>query len=328
MKAKIITRMEIKKAWLDEVSAIIPSITFEVIYTSKQLTTFYKPEQQSMYCDFKSLRAIANDTTVAVRAFYMPYSELRGLGVTNHLALYDNSDRDGIFDFYVGLKDTLDPRAKANGFKSNFAWEFIHEILHGYEQNLGNEYMATNGDRTHAMESQGKLKQLLIEDKITIPSLMAQLSILREQLSALLKPKMIHPVPLPYRNQVTQQYGVENPIYKKTKHHIGNDFACPKNTKLVAPADGEIIVSSYSSERGNYIHFKHGNYVLEMRHLETREPLGKYKQGTMIARSGNTGTLTDGPHVCVVMWVTKDGLSIINQNNWSTLTADCNKIYV
>lgn len=327
MKVKILSRIPIKKSWLDEVAALIPGITFEVVYTTKQLSTFYKPEQQSMYCSFDSMRAIINDNTVAIRAFYMPHSELLALGVTNHLALYDNSDRDGIFDFYVGLKEALDPRAKANGFKSNFTWEFIHEMLHGYEQNLGNEYMATNGDRTHAMESQGKLKQLLVEDTITIPSLQMQLAKLTEMLSNILKKKMIHPLRLPFRNQITQQYGVSNPIYSKTGHHTGCDYACPIGTPLVAPADGEIIVSSRSPERGNFIQYKHGNYVLEMRHLDRREPVGKYKLGDIIGYSGNTGNLTSGPHLCCVLWVGKDGLSIINKTNWSTLTVDLNKIY-
>ena len=328
MKVKIVTRMFIQKKWLDEVVELIPGITFEVVKTDKQLSTYYRPEQQSMYCDFGSLVTIANDTTVAVRAFFMPYSELLGLGVTNHLALYNNSDRDGIFDFYVGLKDTLDPRAKENGFKSNFAWEFVHEILHGYEQNLGKEYMATNGDRTHAMESQGKLKQLLVEDNVTIPGLQMQLAKLTEMLSNLLKKKMTHPIPLPYRNQITQQYAVSNPIYSKTGHHIGCDYSCPMGTPLRAPADGQVVTSSWSKERGYYIQFKHGNYVLEMRHLSKKLPVGAYKQSDIIAYSGNTGALTTGPHVCMVCWIGSDGLSRINKSNWMNLTIDPNKLYI
>ena len=162
MKVKIATRLPIKQAWLDEVTALIPGITFEVATTDKQMTTIYNVYQKSNYGDFKSIHDIINDNTVAVRAFYFPQSELKGLGITNHIAYYDNSDRDGIFDFYVGLGNTLDSRARANGFKSNFAWEFVHEILHGYEQNRGNEINA--GDRTHDWESKGQLKALLTEN--------------------------------------------------------------------------------------------------------------------------------------------------------------------
>ena len=164
MKAKVFTRIPLKQAWLDEVVALIPNLTFEVINTDKQLTFTYNPYKKSAYGDFKSLRAIINDNTVQMRVFCMPFSELKAAGVTNHLALYDNTDRDGIFDFYIGLKPSLDPRAKANGFKSNFAWEMIHEPLHGYEQNQGREYEKPNGDRTHEWEANGQLKALLAEN--------------------------------------------------------------------------------------------------------------------------------------------------------------------
>jgi peptidoglycan LD-endopeptidase CwlK len=197
MKVKIATRLPIKQAWLDEVTALIPGITFEVVTTDKQLSTWYNPTQKATYCTFESMRAIINDKTVQVRAFYMPYSELKALGITNHLALYDNSDRDDIFDFYVGLGDTLDPRARRNGFKSNFAWEFVHEILHGYEQNRGNEINA--GDRTHDWEAKGQLKALLAENiahgielqKQQISLLQSLVAALTTQVAAMFKPKPV-----------------------------------------------------------------------------------------------------------------------------------------
>ena len=178
--------------------------------------------------------------------------------------------------------------------------------------------MATNGDRTHGYEAQGRLQELWLTATVGI------LTNLLNYLLAKLKPTMIHPVPLPYRNRITQQYGVENPMYTRTGVHLGCDFACPVDTPLSAPADGQIIVSSKSPQRGDYVQFKHGDYVLEMRHLSWRMPVGNYKAGEIIARSGNTGTLTTGPHVCCVVWNGKDGIGIINKNNWSTLTVDCN----
>lgn len=164
MKAKVFTRLPIKQAWLDEVTALIPGITFEVVTTDKQMKVYTKPYINKIYGDFKSIREIINDNTVQIRAFFLPYSELAALGVTDHQALYDNQDRDGIFDFYVGLKPILDARARKNGFKSNFAWQVVHELLHGYEQNIGKEYQAVNGDRTHDWEAKGQLKALLAEN--------------------------------------------------------------------------------------------------------------------------------------------------------------------
>lgn len=139
---------------------------------------------------------------------------------------------------------------------------------------------------------------------------------------------MIHPLRLPFRNTVSQKYGVANSIYKLTGVHLGTDYPCPIGTPLAAPENGEIIVSSYSKERGNYLQYKHGDYVLEMRHLSSCKPKGAYKLGDIISYSGNTGTLTTGPHVCVVVWRGQDGLNVINKTNWQQLTVDADKLYI
>lgn len=327
MKIAIASTIPISQRWLDEVKTFIPDATFSFQFVTALPTTYYRPEMQSMYCDFNSVRAIVDSALVDARIYIMSYDQLRALGITNHLALYDNSDRDGVLDTYIGLNTReLDTRALANGFRSNFAWEVCHELSHGREQDLGREYLATNGDETHAKEAQGKLKALWYDD--TVQGLQAVVAKLTHYLSFLLSKKtMIHPVPLPYRNQITQQYGVENPIYKRTGHHIGSDYACPVGTPVVAPADGSLIMASHSPERGNYVQFAHGNYVLEMRHLSQMMPVGDYRQGAVIAHSGNTGTLTEGPHVCVVDWIGHDGLAIINRTNWASLTVDPNKLY-
>lgn len=139
---------------------------------------------------------------------------------------------------------------------------------------------------------------------------------------------MIHPVPLPYRDFVSQAYGVKNNLYTKTKVHTGTDYPCPPSTPLKAPADGQILVSSKSPQRGNYVQYKHGDYLLEMRHLSRLMPIGQYKQGDIIGYSGNTGSLTTGPHVCVVVWRGQDGLNVINKTNWQNLTVDADKLYI
>lgn len=329
LKVKIATRMLLNKRWLDEIKKNLPDIEFEVVYTPLlQMRVYYDPRQQSNYGDFNSVREIVNSTTVNARVFVMSYADLRGLGITNHLAVYDNSDRDGIFDFYIGVPDAFDSRARDNRYSSNFAWLFEHEISHGFEQNLGHEYLSANGDRTHAMEAQERLKELLVGDAVTLPKLQVIVNGLKAALALLLNTTpMTHPLALPYRNQITQQYGVENPIYRLTQRHIGTDYSCPVGTPLVAPAPGQIVFAGKSPERGNYIQFKHGKYLLELRHLSMMMPVGTYPQGAVIAQSGNSGTLTDGPHVCMVVWLGQDGLPIINKTNWSQLTVAADKVY-
>lgn len=330
MKIKIATTIPIKKAWTDEVLEFIPTAQFEIVKIKQLPKVYWKNSEQSMYGDFNSVRAIVDGSGVQARMLIMSYKQLRDLGIVNHLALYDNSDRDGVLDTYIGLADKLDFRAKENGFRSNFAWEVCHELSHGVEQNLGREYLAISGDRTHAMEAVGKLKELWVNnEKETIVKLETILDKLKKIVADLLnKPTIIHPLRLPFRNQITQQYGVENPIYSRTNRHIGCDYGCLIGTPIAAPQDGELIVATSSPQRGNYIQFKHGNYVLEVRHLFKMLPLGRYKLGQVIGYTGNTGNLTTGPHACVVCWVEKDNIDIINKTNWSTLTVDPNKLYI
>jgi uncharacterized protein YcbK (DUF882 family) len=73
--------------------------------------------------------------------------------------MYDLTDKDGVLDFYIGLPNRLDKRAKNNGFRTNLAWLFTHEYLHGVEQLAGYK------DRVHSMEEQGRLKELYEEHK-------------------------------------------------------------------------------------------------------------------------------------------------------------------
>ena len=179
MKIKIASTIPLKQRWLDEVIAFIPGVVFEIVQTKELIETYWNEAYKSYYGDFNSVRAIVNSNTSDARVYIMSYKQSRALKITNHLALYDSNDRDGVLDTYIAL-DTrrLDSRAKANGFKSNFAWEICHELTHGREQNLGREYL--NGDRTHEWEAQGRLKELWMTNTVGI------LTLLKEKLYMLL----------------------------------------------------------------------------------------------------------------------------------------------
>lgn len=326
LTAKVATRLPIKQAWLDEVTDLIPNLTIEVVETKKQMAVWYNASQKSNYGVFASMRQIVDTDSHNIRAFYMPIEDFVKLGITNHLALYDNADRDNVLDFYVGLKPRLDPRAKANGFKSNFAWEFIHEILHGLEQNEGNEW--TKGDRTHDKEAEGKLKELLTEHLQTLPKLkksfleklMEYLGLLQKQVPTTL----LHPIPEKYR-RVTQLYSVPNPIYTLTRHHIGTDYACPTGTPIYAPWDGESIEIGYSKALGNYcvyeFKYKAETYAMRVLHQGEMPIKGKYKRGDVIGHSGNTGMST-GAHTHLDVFKNKVDLVGITADNYKDRTVD------
>ena len=268
-----------------------------------------------------------------IKCLLLEQNDLKGLGVTNHVGFY-RIDSDGKHDFYMSSLPYLDYNAGKNGFKSSFAWLFVHEFLHGavYAETKDSNLA---GSLPHKWQADGTLKVELAKYMEKYNRLEQQVSLLTKAVTLLTqlftlkkKPSMIHPLRLPFRTQITQPYGVENPIYTRTGRHLGTDYACPVGTPLAAPTNGKIIFAGASTQRGNYVQFQHDNYVLELRHLSRFMPVGDYKLGDVIAYSGNTGSLTSGPHICVVVWNGKDGLGIINKLNWSELTTDPDKLYV
>jgi hypothetical protein len=161
MKAKILTTTPIKKEWLDEVRELIPGIEFDVSETKEKLQVWYNPMQNSMVGVFAHLRQLVNAPTgYKYRVYVMTEDERIALGMTSHKAMYDHLDRDWVLDFYMGLPRNLTATARANGFRSNFAWLFVHESLHGDEQERDGNKSPLYPDRVHDWELQSRLKEL------------------------------------------------------------------------------------------------------------------------------------------------------------------------
>ncbi len=117
--------------------------------------------------------------------------------------------------------------------------------------------------------------------------------------------------------------------YPATHHHLGSDFLVPIGTPIIAPTDGDIIKTSWNDARGNTAVFDFlfdGEWGLELCHLRELPPLGTFKQGQVIAKSGNTGTATTGPHLHVVMhkdaMVTKNYKELIDEAAFFRLVAE------
>lgn len=82
--------------------------------------------------------------------------------------------------------------------------------------------------------------------------------------------------------------------------HYGTDYSMPTGTSVIAPADGEIIVSKYMGNYGNVIFIDHGNGIQSrIAHLSEFVKLrgAKVRQGDLIAYSGDTGNAKGRPHV-------------------------------
>lgn len=89
------------------------------------------------------------------------------------------------------------------------------------------------------------------------------------------------------------------------KKHNGLDVMAPKGTPVKAIMDGYIISSDWTLETGNTIGIQHGgNLISFYKHNSTLlKDVGDYvKAGEAIAIIGNTGTLSNGPHLHFELW--------------------------
>ena len=89
------------------------------------------------------------------------------------------------------------------------------------------------------------------------------------------------------------------------KKHYGVDILAPKNTAIKAAMDGYVFLSDWTLETGNTIGIQHSNNIITFyKHNSVLlKKAGSYvKAGEAVAIIGNTGTLTDGPHLHFELW--------------------------
>lgn len=90
----------------------------------------------------------------------------------------------------------------------------------------------------------------------------------------------------------------------KTSHY-GMDIAGAIGAPVKAVMDGTIIFSDWSTETGNTIIIQHPNGVLSVyKHNSSLfKEIGDFvKKGEVIAKLGNSGRLTSGPHLHFELW--------------------------
>ena len=93
--------------------------------------------------------------------------------------------------------------------------------------------------------------------------------------------------------------------FKPDKGHQGVDILAPKNTPIKAVMDGVVIASDWTLETGNTIGILHENDIVTFyKHNSVLlKKIGNIVQaGEAVAIIGNTGTLTDGPHLHFELW--------------------------
>ncbi len=89
------------------------------------------------------------------------------------------------------------------------------------------------------------------------------------------------------------------------KKHLGIDILAPKGTPIKSVLDGYVVMSDWTRETGQTICIQHANNVVTFyKHNSTLlKKAGEFvKAGEAIAVIGNTGDLTDGPHLHFELW--------------------------
>lgn len=102
----------------------------------------------------------------------------------------------------------------------------------------------------------------------------------------------------PVNGTISDGYNLEN-------KHYAVDLVVPKDTPVKAVADGTVIFAEWTSETGFVILIEHSEGLLSV--YKHNASLNKsqgdlVKAGEVIAISGNTGTLTTGPHLHFELW--------------------------
>jgi len=99
-------------------------------------------------------------------------------------------------------------------------------------------------------------------------------------------------------------------------HHLGVDYSASLNTPLYAPTDGSIVYTGYGKEGGNWLHFKDSNgKIWRFGHLNSFVVKSSVKEGTRIAYTGNTGSLTTTAHLHLDIWNKTPNLSSYTQSD-------------
>lgn len=93
--------------------------------------------------------------------------------------------------------------------------------------------------------------------------------------------------------------------FNPQNQHYGVDVVAPKNTPIKATLDGWVIFADWTLETGNTIVIQHARNIVSIykHNSSLLKKAGTFvRAGEAIAIIGNTGELTDGPHLHFELW--------------------------
>jgi murein DD-endopeptidase MepM/ murein hydrolase activator NlpD len=104
---------------------------------------------------------------------------------------------------------------------------------------------------------------------------------------------------------ITPVQGYATEPYDVKKEHYGMDIAAKTDEPVKVVLDGKVISASYTLETGYVIEVQHRNNLISIYKHNSRlfkKPGALVKAGEVIAAVGNSGELTNGPHLHLELW--------------------------
>ncbi len=99
--------------------------------------------------------------------------------------------------------------------------------------------------------------------------------------------------------------GVITGSYNPEEKHYAIDVATVKNTPVKATADGTVILAEWTADTGYVVVLRHKDNLISVYKHNASLSVAQgdlVRTGEVIAASGNTGSLTTGPHLHFELW--------------------------
>ena len=93
--------------------------------------------------------------------------------------------------------------------------------------------------------------------------------------------------------------------YSLPDEHFGVDIVAKKNEPIMSVANGTVILSSWTQDSGYVLAIQHSDNLISVykHNSELLKKVGNFVLGgEVVAIIGNTGELTDGPHLHFELW--------------------------
>lgn len=99
--------------------------------------------------------------------------------------------------------------------------------------------------------------------------------------------------------------GMVSDTFAPTRSHYGTDVVAPKGSLIKATQKGTVIVATWSADTGHMLAIQHDNNIVSFykHNASLLKKTGDIVQaGEGIAIIGNTGEMTEGPHLHFELW--------------------------